>query len=161
MKNNQLSLHFLFASKNILKKEYYDVMETIITDVVTDRDFGFELKAFSIQPDHFHLITVINKEHNSNGFDDMTSFLVGKFINRMVIDLTEGIELMFKETISFDDSINVMGFPYSHLRVIMTYVNNQDDVHKEISLEEEIETIFQSEKSIEKDINGLEKYRNN
>ena len=156
-----LSVHFLFTTKTVIKENYYDLIEIVIRDVANYKEFNFTVEGVSVQSDHIHLL-IVDEDSNSDSLDGLKALLISKFITRLAMELSQTMDFMFNAELTLDDGVNAMFFPYSHLRIMKSYLRDQENVHEEITLKEEVESIFnQKEEYSDRDFNGMQGYSYN
>lgn len=152
-----MSIHLILIPKIEIKNRYSSIIESTFVEVSSK--YNLILKSFAILPDHIHL--VLNDTEigdTSNATPDNQSGCIFE----MVEIIKERVFDIYEEILEWDDFVHVMLMPLGHSEILTSYLKDQENVHSRMTLQEEIEIVFEQKKpnSIENE-NGFEGFRYN
>lgn len=147
-----MSIHLILIPKMEIKNRYSSIIESTFVEVSSK--YNLILKSFAILPDHIHLLlNDIEIGDTNNASPDNQS----DCIFEMVEMIKERIFDIYEEILEWDDFVHVMLMPLGHSEILTSYLKDQENVHSRMTLQEEIEIVFEQKKpnSIENE-NGFE-----
>lgn len=152
-----MSIHLILIPKMEIKNRYSSIIESTFVEVSSK--YNLVLKSFAILPDHIHLVlNDIEIGDTSNASPDNQS----DCIFEMVETIKERVFDIYEEILEWDDFVHVMLMPLGHSEILTSYLKDQENVHSRMTLQEEIEIVFEQKKpnSIENE-NGFDGFRYN
>lgn len=152
-----MSIHLILIPKMEIKNRYSSIIESTFVEVSSK--YNLILKSFAILPDHIHLVlNDIEIGDTSNATPENQS----DCIFEMVETIKERVFDIYEEILEWDDFVHVMLMPLGHSEILTSYLKDQENVHTRMTLQEEIEIVFEQKKpnSIENE-NGFDGFRYN
>lgn len=152
-----MSIHLILIPKMEIKNRYSSIIESTFVEVSSK--YNLILKSFAILPDHIHLVL---NDVEIGDTDNVSPDNQSDCIFEMVELIKERVFDIYEEEIEWDDFVHVMLMPLGHSEILTSYLKDQDNLHSRMTLQEEIEIVFEQKKpnSIE-DENGFEGFRYN
>lgn len=142
MTKKGFAIHLVLLPENEIMDYYVSIIEKKLYSLCEKYDI--DMKEISIMSDHMHLLfTMPNSEDKINfailNRDTFESFLVE--FNESVKD---SIENIFGDTFKWQNGVHLMLLPSSHIPILESYIRDQENVHSNMTLEEEIEHVFEA-----------------
>lgn len=133
-----IGIHLLLRPEVEIQSGFASIIEDKIESGCEKH--GLELIELSILNDHIHILIRIESEGEEDNIfkkRDLEGFLL-----ELGSSARDSIQNIFGEEFEWVDAINVMVLPINHIEILASFLRDQENLHKRMTLEEEIEEVF-------------------
>lgn len=105
--------------------------------------YDIDLKEISIMADHIHLLFTMPNGDNKINFSILNRKAFEEFLLEFNDSVADSIQNIFGDKFKWKNGVHVMILPASHIKILSSYIRDQENVHSVMSVQEELEEIFE------------------
>jgi REP element-mobilizing transposase RayT len=141
MSKKGFAIHLVLVPEYEIMDYHAPIIEKKLYQI-TDR-YNIDLIEISIMKDHIHLLITMPNGDDKINFSILNRKAFESFLLEFNDSVADSIENIFGDKFKWKNGVHVMILPASHIKILSSYIRDQENVHSVMSLEEELGEIFE------------------
>lgn len=142
MTKKGFAIHLVLLPENEIMDYYVSTIEKKLYSLC--EKYGIDMREISIMSDHMHLLFTMPNSEDKINFALLNRESFESFLLEFNESVKDSIENIFGDSFGWQNGVHLMLLPSSHIPILESYIRDQENVHSTMTIEEEIENVFEA-----------------
>ena len=142
MKKKGFAVHLVLLPKYEILDYHVSIIEKKLYS--TCEKYDIDMKEISIMADHMHMLFTMPESFDKINFAMLHKETFESFMLEFSESVKNSIENIYGDKFAWENGVHLMLLPSSHIPIISSYLRDQENVHSTMTVQDEIEQVFES-----------------